>query len=193
MHIDPDYEEEDYGPSKSAIKREHKEFQTLAKKLIELSEKELASIPLTETLREPIFAARKLKQSEALRRQIRYIGKIFSREEDADQQAIQSAYQDLITGHQQQARNFQKLELLRNRLVNEGLNAIESVIELYPDADRQHLRQLVLQANKEKKANKPPAAARKIFVYLRELASGKSQSNSTTDEQSENDETDFDE
>jgi ribosome-associated protein len=170
MHNDSDYDDEDFGPSKSAIKREHKSFQDLAKKLIELSEKELAQIPLTETLRDPIIAARKLKQSEALRRQIRYIGKIFSREDDSDQQAIQQAYQDLITGHQQQARNFHRLEALRDRLLVEGVDAIEDVINTYPDADRQHLRQLVLQANKEKKANKPPAAARKIFVYLRELA-----------------------
>ena len=37
-----------------------------------------------------------------------------------------------------------------------------------PEIDRQHLRQLVRQAHKEAAENKPPAASRKIFAYLRD-------------------------
>lgn len=171
MHNDSEqFDEEDYGPSKSAVKREHHAFRDLAKKLTELSDKELATIPLSESLLDPIIAAKKLKQSEALRRQISYIGKVFSREEDETQQAIQHAYDELINGRQQLARNFHRIEAWRDRLLTEGMDAIEIVIGEYPTADRQQLRQLILQANKEKKANKPPAAARKLFVYLREIA-----------------------
>ena len=43
-------------------------------------------------------------------------------------------------------------------------------MEKYPDAERQKLRQLVRQANKEKKAEKPMKAGKEIFKYLRELA-----------------------
>lgn len=182
MNNDAEFgEEEDYGPSKSAVKREHHAFRDLAKKLTELSDKELSAIPLGEALLDPIIAAKKLKQSEALRRQISYIGKLFSREEDETQQAIQHAYDELINGRQQLSRNLHRIEAWRDRLLNEGVDAIEAVINEYPEGDRQHLRQLVLQANKERKANKPPTAARKIFVYLRDLAALKISEKHTID------------
>jgi ribosome-associated protein len=40
----------------------------------------------------------------------------------------------------------------------------------YPKGDRQHIRQLIMQAVKEKNANKPPASARKLFRYLKEIS-----------------------
>ena len=39
-----------------------------------------------------------------------------------------------------------------------------------PHADRQQLRSMIRNAQKEKAASKPPKAARQIFQYLRELA-----------------------
>jgi ribosome-associated protein len=166
-------EEEEWGPSKSAVKREHHAMRDLAKHLTELSDKELATIPLNENISNAIATARKLKQGGGLRRQISYIGKIFSREEEEDQQAIKNAYEELLNGRQQQSRHFHRIEIIRDKLLEQGLDAIESIIADYPNADRQHLRQLILQANKEKKANKPPATARKLFVYLRELMAAK--------------------
>ncbi len=47
---------------------------------------------------------------------------------------------------------------------------MDEVIELYPTADRQQLRSLIRNAQKEKATNKPPKSARQIFQYLRELA-----------------------
>jgi len=37
------------------------------------------------------------------------------------------------------------------------------------EADRQQLRQLVRNANKESQQNKPPKASRLLFKYLKEL------------------------
>jgi len=44
------------------------------------------------------------------------------------------------------------------------------VLNLWPHADRQQLRSMIRNAQKEKAANKPPKAYRQIFQYLRELA-----------------------
>ena len=60
--------------------------------------------------------------------------------------------------------------MLRDRLVEEGDVAIPTVLELYPDADRQQLRSLIRNAQKEKATNKPPKSFRQIFQYLRELS-----------------------
>ncbi len=39
----------------------------------------------------------------------------------------------------------------------------------FPAADRQQLRQLVLQHQREIERHKPPSASRKLFRYLKEL------------------------
>ncbi|HHJ81221.1 MAG TPA: DUF615 domain-containing protein, partial [Candidatus Tenderia electrophaga] len=39
----------------------------------------------------------------------------------------------------------------------------------HPEADRQHLRQLMRSAKKESERNKPPRAARELFQYLKQL------------------------
>ena len=54
-------------------------------------------------------------------------------------------------------------------LIRDGDKALSGVIDRFPQADRQHLRQLVREAQREKKADKPPAASRRLFRYLREL------------------------
>ena len=64
---------------------------------------------------------------------------------------------------------FHALERWRDRLIAEGDSALEGFVELYPDADVQHLRGLVRHAQHEVARNKPPAAARKVFKYIREL------------------------
>ena len=48
--------------------------------------------------------------------------------------------------------------------------AIEDFIELHQASDRQQLRNLQRQASREMEQKKPPAAARKLFAYLRELS-----------------------
>lgn len=87
-----------------------------------------------------------------------------------DIEPIQTALDKLKNRHNQQISLFHKLEVLRDRLVAEGDNVVPTVLELYPDADRQQLRSLVRNAQKEKAANKPPKAFRQIFQYLRDLA-----------------------
>jgi ribosome-associated protein len=46
---------------------------------------------------------------------------------------------------------------------------LDAFVSEYPDADRQHLRSLTRHAQHEAAHNKPPAAARKVFKYIREL------------------------
>lgn len=154
-------------PSKTALKREMLELQTLGKELIDLSESEFAKIPIRdEALLEAIATAKRIKSHEGLRRQMQYIGKLMRQ---IDPAPIREALEERQRGNQELARQFHALEALRDRLVDSGISAVEEVLAQFPDADRQHLRQLILQAGKEATNNKPPAAKRKLFKYLREL------------------------
>jgi ribosome-associated protein len=158
---------DDEPPSKSARKREMLALQELGEALVNLSDGELATIPLEPELAEAIQTARRIKSHEGLRRQMQYIGKVMRR---IDTEPIATAYTDLQHGRQERNQQFHKLEQLRDVLIERGVDAMSEVLEQFPDADRQHLRQLIVAAAKEKAANQPPAAARKLFRYLRELA-----------------------
>lgn len=162
-----EYQEDDSDYiSKSQLKREMHDLQTMGEKIVKLKAGELATIPLEGDLEEAILTARRIKSREGLRRQMQYIGKLLR---TADTTPIENAFNELENGRKEAAEKFKQLEHWRDRLVEEGLGSVESVMEKFPQADRQHLRQLVLQAAKEKKLNKPPSAARKLFKYLREL------------------------
>ncbi len=150
------------------MKREMLRLQELGEAIVKLSDGELATIPIEdETLAEAIHTARRIKHREGLRRQMQYIGKLMRK---IDVTAMAEAYQQLQDGRKEQARRFQQLESWRDELLEKGPAAVEDVAQAFPQADRQHIRQLIVQAEKEKQHNKPPASARKLFRYLRELS-----------------------
>jgi ribosome-associated protein len=152
--------------SKSEIKRDAEALKDLGNELVELGKNALERIQLDEDLLAAIELAQKIKK-EGRRRQIQLIGKMLR---SRDVEPIQTALDKLKNRHNQQVSLFHKLEMLRDRLVEEGDDAIPTILALYPDADRQQLRSLVRNAQKEKATQKPPKSYRQIFQYLRELA-----------------------
>ena len=59
-----------------------------------------------------------------------------------DVEPIRQALDKLKNRHNQQVVLFHKLENLRDRLIDQGDDAIAEVLNLWPDADRQQLRDL---------------------------------------------------
>ncbi|ERK17399.1 MAG: ribosome biogenesis factor YjgA [Pantoea sp.] len=152
--------------SKSEIKRDAEELKRLGAELVDLGKNSLDKIPLDEDLRAAIELAQRIKK-EGRRRQLQLIGKMLrARDEDPIRQALDK----LKNRHNQQVALFHKLENLRDRLIEQGDDVMAEVINLYPQADRQQLRSMIRNAQKEKAGNKPPKSARQIFQYLRELA-----------------------
>lgn len=152
--------------SKSEIKRDAEELKRLGAELVDLGKNSLDKIPLDERLRNEIELAQRIKK-EGRRRQLQLIGKLLR---SIDVEPIRIALDKLKNRHNQQVALFHKLEMLRDRLIDEGDEAMTDVIALYPQADRQQLRSMIRNAQKEKAGNKPPKSARQIFQYLRELA-----------------------
>ena len=151
--------------SKSEIKRDAEQLKKLGAKLVELTQTNLEKIPLDETLLDAVELAQRL-QKEAKRRQLQYIGKLLR---NIDVEPIQEALDKLENKHNQQQVILHKLELLRDELIAKGDDALADLLNSYPQADRQHLRNLIRSAQKEKEQNKPPKAYREIFQYLKEL------------------------
>lgn len=155
------------GPSKSQLKRDSQALQDMGAQLVDMPEGKLQKFDLPENLRDAIYEARRLKSREAKRRHLQYIGKLM-RTVDID--LIIHTLEKMDNQSQTYRQHFTQLEGWRDRLINQGSPAIEDFIQHYPQADRQQLRNLQRQANREKESNKPPAAARKLFTYLREIS-----------------------
>ncbi len=172
MSHEPDYpemhdaeEEELILISKSQLKRESHALTDLGKELVELPQNKLDKIPLDDTLLDAINLARRIKERGGRKRQIQYIGKLLRK---TDAEPIIAAMDQLKSEHLQESARLHKLEQWRDRLLEEGDSALGELLSQHPDADRQHLRQLLRNAQREKKQNKPPKSARELFKYLRD-------------------------
>lgn len=160
-----DEEQLDDGKSKSQIKRELHELQDLGRRLTELKPAQLDKLPLTDKLRRALDEAHRHTARGALKRHLSFVGKLMR---DQDIEAIQAYVDRLDSSSQVHAQHFHNIERWRDRLVSGDPAQQEAFIAEFPETDRQNLRSLVRQAQKEAAENKPPAAARKIFKLVRE-------------------------
>lgn len=158
-----DEEEEIIWVSKSEIKRDAEHLKKIGAELIELTPQNLEKIPLDEDLKEAVRQAQSFKL-EARRRQIQFIGKLLR---SRDPQPIQEALDKVKNRHNQQQALLHKLELVRDQLINMGDASLNHLLEQYPNLDRQHLRNLIRGAIKEREANKPAKNYREIYQYLK--------------------------
>lgn len=165
---DDEIHSEENEVSKSQVKREFKALQALGEKIVNLSESQRKKIPMDEAVEEAVSLAARLqgKKHIAYRRQIQYIGKLFR---VRDMQPIEQAVARLEQQSLSENAHFHALEKMRDTLIEQGNDGINTLIGRFHTLDRQKLRQLVKTAQKEQEQGKPPAAARKIFRYLREF------------------------
>jgi ribosome-associated protein len=154
-------------PSRSQLKRENQELRDMGEQLVLLAKSNLEKITLDDSLKAAIKEARRLKNLDARRRQIQYIGKLLRK---IDTTEIKHSLEKLNHQSQTFRQHFAKLEQWRDRFINEGNNVIEEFIALYPSADRQQLRNLQRQACREKLLNKASPASEKLFKYINQLA-----------------------
>ncbi len=152
--------------SKTQLKNESQELYKLGQTLVGLGPANLAKIPLDEELAESIALAQRInKKKDGYRRQLQFLGKLLRARETAD---IERALFEIQSAHLKSNQKFHQLETTRDHLLEKGDEAINVLLNEHSQLDRQKLRQLVRQANKQKEQNKPPKAAREIFQYLKE-------------------------
>lgn len=166
LHHQPEHDED---KSKSQRKREAESLQTLGEALLRFTPAELERVDLPEPLLEALLAAQHIHQRGARKRQLQYIGKLM-RNLDAD--VVRQALDRLTEHDRQSTAEFHRIERWRDRLLGEGDAALGELVEAYPQADRQHVRQLIRSAQREHLSNRAPTSARALFRYLRELMHG---------------------
>lgn len=159
---DADIEIDDL-PSRSQLKRDSQALRDLGEQLVLMANSQLEKINLDSSLLAAIKEARRLKNLDARRRQIQYIGKLMRNMDLTD---IRYAIEKLNHQSQTFRQHFAMLEQWRERLIEEGNDAIEEFLTTYPNADRQQIRNLLRQTSREKNGS----AKTKLFKYLKEIA-----------------------
>jgi ribosome-associated protein len=161
------HDEEQRPPSKSQLKREADQLQQLGKRIAALRPDQREKLPLGERLRSALDEYNQIDANGAKRRQLQFIGKLM-RTADADAiRAVLERFDSATAAHNQL---FHQLEQWRERLLSEDDTALQQFIAAHPEAEIQHLRQLVRNAKRERQLGKPPVNGRKLFQYLRQLS-----------------------
>lgn len=156
-------------PSRSQQRREALGVLELAEQLAAQSPAQLEKLPIPEALLPHIEDTRRITAHIARKRQLAFLAKQMRREDEETLDAIRDA---LDAGSETSKRGvalMHKAEDWRTRLIDGGDAALTALLDEYPAADRQRLRQLVRNALDERARNKPPRAFREIYQLLREL------------------------
>lgn len=167
MKISSDDNTEEEWVSKSQKKRDCDALQRIGDKLLKLKPDELALIDLPADLEDALNEAHRIHSNSALKRQRQYLGKIIR---SCDSEKIEKQLNTVIHRNDTNTAQFKKIERWRDRLIDNDKQVLGELIQQHPALDRQHVHNLVRQAAKEESANKPPAASRKLFKYLREIS-----------------------
>jgi ribosome-associated protein len=162
-----DWEQEEF-ESRTQIKQAAKAVKDLGIQISELTDTEIKKMDLPAKFTDAIFLLKSMDKGPALKRQKLFIGKMLRQDEPLIIE-IKEKLAKVETKIRQQNAHFHKLEQWRDRMIAEGDSALNAFIELYPQADRQSLRQWIRNAKKEASQEKPPKSAKEMFKYLRSL------------------------
>ncbi|HET9644701.1 MAG TPA: ribosome biogenesis factor YjgA [Burkholderiaceae bacterium] len=153
-------------PSKTRLKKESRELQTLGAELAELPEDRLAALPVEESLIEAVREYKRTRSHEGRRRQLQYIGKLMRH---ADPAPLREAVASLKVPHAEETLALHRAEHWRTEIIADD-EALTRWVAEHPDADVQKLRSLVRAARKE--GQLPPEqrhgrAYRELFQIIR--------------------------
>ncbi|WPL11393.1 MULTISPECIES: ribosome biogenesis factor YjgA [Thiorhodovibrio] len=154
----------DLGPSKSAIKREHRALQDLAEQLLHLPRAELETLELDAKTWEAIDETARIKDKRALARHYKRIANCLAR---LDQEPLKALLDKREQAERAAKARHHQLERWRERLIAEGDAALGEFLTQHPHAERQPLRALIRSAQRDAERGKPDGP-RKLFRYLRD-------------------------
>ena len=158
------------GPSRSANRRAALDILELGEQLVALSAAQLARLPIPDEVMPHIRETQRITAYGARKRQLAFLAKQMRRQDDEALDAIRDALGKAGEATRRETAAMHRIEALRDTLLgDEGDAAMTALLDDYPGADRQKLRQLVRNTHEERKRNKPPHAYRELFRELREL------------------------
>ncbi len=159
----------DSKPSKSKRKRTNAERQHLGEQLIGLQDELLASLSLDERLFDAIHDARQMKSHEAQRRQRQFIGKLMR---NVDPEPIKTLLARLKADDRRQKRVFANAERWRDRLVNQGQQALQA-FDAETGQSSAELSALLTELERARSDRDETTIRRKLFRCVHETLAGR--------------------
>lgn len=159
-------------PSRSQKRRDALAVFDLGEKLVALSEAQLAKVPMPDGLRDLVRDSKRITAPVAHKRQLQFLAKHMRREDDDTLEAIRRSLEHDRSDARRETAELHRYEAMRDQLLDGGDAALAQLIDAHPQADRQHLRQLIRNAREERLHNKPLHAYRELFRELKRLVQG---------------------
>lgn len=161
-----DEEFDERPPSKSQRKRDAHAAQDLGVVLIGLRDSELVALDLPERLVDAIRAARTVTSRGGGARQRQYIGKLMR---DIDPEPIRAALEAHSAKSAIESERFKRLEAWRDRLLAEGVVALDELERWRPGLDRSEWLRRINASQSERERGGANTAQRELFRALRAL------------------------
>ena len=169
IHYGDDDGAADLRPSKTQLKRQSQDLQTLGQAVSELSAERLAAVEMPDALRAAIVELRRTKSHEGRRRQLQYVGKLMR---SADEAALREAVAAATLGSARETLALHEAERWRAELIA-GDDAMTRWQQAHPETDTQQLRSLVRAARRDAAALAPearqPKSFRELFQFIKPM------------------------
>ncbi len=153
-------------PNKTQLKKDMAVLFALGEEISELSETQILSLELPDNLHKAVVQVSGMPHKGARKRLLKYIAGQFHK---IDVTPIQDKLARMKNKSAHAVREHHIVERWRDRLIAEGNGALTELLDEQPHADRQLLRQLLRNAQKEAEAEKPPRSSRLLYRYLKEI------------------------
>jgi ribosome-associated protein len=171
---DYEYEYDDNGeivyyavrPNKTQIKKDMAILFALSEEMSELSATQLKTLELPDNIYKAVVEVSGMPHKGARKRLLKFITGQLNKIE------VEPVLEKLARMKNKSAhavREHHAVERWRDRLIAGGNDVLTELLNEQPHADRQQLRQLLRNAQKEAEAAKPPKSSRLLYRYLKEL------------------------
>ncbi len=167
---DADPDDTDGRPSKSALKRQSHDLQSLGLEVAELPEQRLRAVAMPEALLEAILAYRRTKSHEGRRRQLQYVGKLMR---SADEEPLREAVAAFKLGSARETLALHEAERWRAELIADD-DALTRWMQAHAATDTQQLRSLVRAARRDAVVPeaRQPKSHRELFQFIKAAMAG---------------------
>ena len=154
-------------PNKTDEKRDTAKLHAVALELADLSKSQLEILALKETLAKAVSAVIGMPLKSARKRQLKFIVGLLR---NADIEQIEEGLSRIKSRSALAVKELHLVEHWRDYLItDENKLALTELLNKYPQADSQYLRQLIRNARKEATKELSPKSARLLYQYLKDL------------------------
>ena len=153
-------------PNKTQIKKDMAVLFALSEEMSELSAGQLKLLELPEIINKAVVEVSGMPHKGARKRLLKFIAGQLHK---IDIEPILEKLSRIKNKSAHAVREHHVAERWRDRLISDGNDALTALLDEQPQADRQLLRQLLRNAQKEVEAGKPPKSSRLLYRQMKEL------------------------